>query len=343
MPVNSKSQPGPGRKAAVLVAGSWGTALAAVLADNGFEVSVWTRNAAQAEEINTQHTNTRFLPSAVLPPTITATTDIGQALQGAQLALFAAPSSAMRAVARSASPLLEKGTLVIHAAKGFEADTLKRMTTVLAEELGRPQAEIVVLSGPSHAEEVVQRKPTTVVVAAESQEAAERAQDALINTHFRVYTNCDVVGVEVAGAIKNIIALGAGLSDGLGFGDNAKAALLTRGLAEIGRLGAAMGASPLTFAGLAGVGDLIVTCTSPHSRNWRAGSLIAAGGTLDEVLQKMGMVVEGVRTTRAAHLLAERYKVEMPITEQLFQVLFENKSPRAAVEDLMGRDRTNEI
>ncbi|AJY77186.1 NAD(P)H-dependent glycerol-3-phosphate dehydrogenase [Paenibacillus beijingensis] len=342
MPVNSKRH-AEGNKAAVLVAGSWGTALAAVLADNGYEVSIWTRNASQADEINVRHTNTRFLPKAVLPAAVTATTDMEAALRGAALALFAAPSSAMRAVAQSASRYLENDTLVIHAAKGFEAESLKRMSTVLSEELDRPQAEIVVLSGPSHAEEVVERKPTTVVVAAESQEAAEKAQDALINTDFRVYTNSDVVGVEVAGAIKNIIALGAGLSDGLGFGDNAKAALLTRGLAEIGRLGAAMGANPLTFAGLAGVGDLIVTCTSPHSRNWRAGSLIAAGGTLEEVLQKMGMVVEGVRTTRAAHLLAERYEVEMPITEQLFQVLFENKSPRAAVEDLMGRTRTNEI
>lgn len=331
------------KKASVLVSGSWGTALAAVLSSNGYEVCMWTRGAEQAAEINTKHTNARFLPGAVLSERITATTDIAEAIAGSQLVLFVAPSSAMREVAAAAAPYIEPHMLVIHATKGFEVDTLKRMTSVLSEELKRPQGEIVVLSGPSHAEEVVNRQPTTVVVAAESQEAALRAQDAFMNTDFRVYTNNDVIGVEVSGAIKNIIALGAGLSDGLGFGDNAKAALVTRGLAEIGRLGAAMGASPLTFAGLAGVGDLIVTCTSPHSRNWRAGSLLAGGNSLDEVLSSMGMVVEGVRTTSAAHLLSEKYQIPMPITEQLFQVLFQNKSPRAAVEDLMGRSKTNEI
>ncbi|AZN40705.1 NAD(P)H-dependent glycerol-3-phosphate dehydrogenase [Paenibacillus albus] len=330
------------RKVAVLVAGSWGTALATVLADNQYDVALWTRGEAQADEINTRHTNSRFLNDAVLPAGIRATTDMKQAVTGAELLLFAAPSAAMRDVARLAQPFLEPDAICIHATKGFESVTYKRMTTVLAEELQIPLQRLVVLSGPSHAEEVVRRLPTTVVVASASIEAAEKAQDAFITRHFRVYTNKDVIGVEVAGAIKNIIALGAGLTDGLGFGDNAKAALLTRGLAEISRLGTAMGASPLTFAGLAGVGDLVVTCTSKHSRNWRAGSMLAEGLTLDEVLSKMGMVVEGVRTTSAARELAHHYGVEMPITEQLFAVLFQNKTPREAVESLMGRGRTHE-
>jgi glycerol-3-phosphate dehydrogenase (NAD(P)+) len=331
------------RRAAVLVAGSWGTALASVLANNGYEVMLWTRSEEQADGINHNHENSKFLPGVKLPDTIRATTDLKQALQAAELALFVAPSGAMREVAKQAAPYLSPDTLVVHATKGFETDSLKRMTTVLSEELGRPLEQLVVLSGPSHAEEVIRKQPTTVVVASANLQAAEQAQDALMNTNFRVYTNPDVVGVEVAGAIKNIIALGAGLTDGLNFGDNAKAALLTRGLAEIGRLGTAMGANPLTFAGLAGVGDLVVTCTSKHSRNWRAGYMLADGTPLEEVLSRMGMVVEGVRTTRAAFELAMQYDVEMPITTQLYEVLFANKAPRTAVEHLMGRLRTHEI
>ncbi|BBH21011.1 glycerol-3-phosphate dehydrogenase [NAD(P)+] [Paenibacillus baekrokdamisoli] len=331
------------RKATVLVAGSWGTALAAVLADNHYEVTIWARNPVQVEEINNKHTNSKFLKGAVLPDSIQATTEIEEALLDASIVLFAAPSSAMREVAKQAAPFISPEALCIHATKGFESGSFKRMTTVLAEELKGDPNRLVVLSGPSHAEEVVRRQPTTVVVASLSQEAAERAQDAFITPYFRVYTNMDVVGVEVAGAIKNIIALGAGLTDGLGFGDNAKAALLTRGLAEISRLGIAMGANPLTFAGLAGVGDLVVTCTSKHSRNWRAGSMLAEGLPLADVLTQMGMVVEGVRTTSAAHELSIQYEVEMPITEQLYQVLFENKPPRQAVESLMGRGRTHEM
>ncbi|WP_281426351.1 NAD(P)H-dependent glycerol-3-phosphate dehydrogenase [Paenibacillus agaridevorans] len=331
------------RKAAVLVAGSWGTALASVLASNGYKVSLWTRNEEQAKEINATRRNAKYLSDAELPVGLTATTDMETALAGAELALFVAPSGAMRQVAGQASPYLGKDTLIVHATKGFETDTLKRMSSVLAEELGRPQSSIVVLSGPSHAEEVIRKQPTTVVVASEESDKAERAQDAFMNNAFRVYTNSDVVGVEVAGAIKNIIALGAGLSDGLRFGDNAKAALLTRGLAEIGRLGAAMGANPLTFAGLAGVGDLVVTCTSTHSRNWRAGSMLADGSPLEDVLQRMGMVVEGVRTTRAAYELSKQYHVEMPISTQLYAVLFQGKSPEDAVGELMGRLKTHEI
>lgn len=332
------------RRVAVMVAGSWGTALASVLADNGVEVRLWTRNADQAHEMNTEHTNRKALGDAQLSERIRATTSAAEAIAGADTVLFVAPSAGMREVARLASPYITAGMSIIHATKGFEMETLKRMTTVLAEEL--PQTDprrIVVLSGPSHAEEVIRRCPTTVVVAAEEVSAAEQAQDLLINAYFRVYTNPDVTGVEVAGALKNIIALGAGLSDGLSFGDNAKAALLTRGLAEISRLGVAMGAHALTFTGLAGVGDLVVTGTSRHSRNWRAGYMLGQGKGLEEVLQSMGMVVEGVKTAKAAYALAKEYAIPMPITEQLHQVLFEGKAPEAAVRDLMGRGRTHEI
>lgn len=330
-------------KATVLVAGSWGTALASVLADNGYDVSLWSRNEEQVREINEQHRNQRFLPGIPLSERIVATTSMKEALEHTKAVVIVAPSSAMRAVAKQASPYVPEDAILIHATKGFEMDTLKRMTTVISEEIPTGVDRLVVLSGPSHAEEVIRKSPTTIVVASERQAAAEAAQDLFINSYFRVYTNPDVIGVEVGGALKNIIALGAGLSDGLGFGDNAKAALLTRGLAEIARLGVKLGANPLTFAGLAGVGDLVVTCTSKHSRNWRAGSMLAKGLTADEVQREMGMVVEGIRTTKAAHGLAKEQGIEMPITSELHHVLFEGKSPKAAVEDLMGRDRTHEI
>lgn len=330
-------------KATVIVGGSWGTALAFVLAENQYDVFIWTRNEKQALEINEQHTNHKYLPNHILPNNLKATTSMEEALAGSSLAIFVSPSSAMRVVAQLAKPYLLESTICIHATKGFEAITLKRMSTVLSEELGRPIERIGVLSGPSHAEEVIMQLPTTVVVAAEDKLVAESAQLSFMNSAFRVYTNTDVIGIEIAGALKNIIALAAGLINGLKFGDNAKAALLTRGLAEISRLGTAMGANPLTFIGLAGVGDLVVTATSQHSRNWRAGYMLADGTPLDEVLDKMGMVVEGVKTTRVAYELAKIYAVEMPITEQLYDVLFNQKPISTAVEVLMGRGRTNEM
>jgi glycerol-3-phosphate dehydrogenase (NAD(P)+) len=331
-------------KVAVFVAGSWGTALASVLADNGKEVWLWTRNEQQVTEINSTHRNSRFLGDIELSPLIKATVSMQEALQGAEAAVLVVPSSGMREVAAKIRPFLHKETLLVHATKGFEAGTLKRMTGVISDEIPELDEEkIVVLSGPSHAEEVICKSPTTVVVASHDQEAAEKAQDLFINSYFRVYTNSDVLGVEVGGALKNIIALGAGLTDGLGFGDNAKAALLTRGLAEISRLGMAMGANNQTFAGLAGLGDLIVTCTSKHSRNWRAGYMLAQGDPLDQVLKQMGMVVEGVKTTKAAYELSRTYDVAMPITNELYHVLFEGKSPKQAADDLMSRDRTQEM
>ncbi|TXK76577.1 NAD(P)H-dependent glycerol-3-phosphate dehydrogenase [Paenibacillus sp. N3.4] len=331
-------------KVSVLVAGSWGTALASVLADNGKEVLLWSRNEDQVKEINESHINSRFLPDIELSPLIVATNSLQEAVEETDAIILVVPSSGMREVASYIRPFLKKNVLLIHATKGFETGSLKRMTEVLSDELPEVDPKrLVVLSGPSHAEEVIRKCPTTVVVAAQELDAAEAAQDLLINSYFRVYTNPDVAGVEVGGALKNIIALGAGLTDGLGFGDNAKAALLTRGLAEIARLGAAMGANPLTFAGLAGIGDLIVTCTSQHSRNWRAGNKLAKGIPLDAVLKEMGMVVEGVKTTKAAYELSRTYDVVMPITDELHNVLFEGKSPQLAAQDLMGRVRTHEI
>lgn len=317
--------------------------MASVLAANQHDVHLWSRDAAQVNEINSAHTNSKYLPQIELPTNIKATNQLEVAIQGAELVLIVAPSKAMREVAKNIATLITDDMVVVHATKGFEAESLKTMSEVITDEIPSLKNRIVVLSGPSHAEEVIRKSPTTVVVASRDHKAAACAQDLFMNQYFRVYTNSDVVGVEVAGALKNIIALGAGLSDGLGFGDNAKAALMTRGLAEISRLGTAMGADPLTFAGLAGVGDLIVTCTSKHSRNWRAGYALGQGQTLQEVLDKMGMVVEGVRTTQAANLLADKYRVEMPITAQLYTLLFEGKSAKQVVEDLMGRDRTHEM
>lgn len=332
------------KKVAVLGAGSWGTALALVLAENAYNVGLWSRRSEHVSLMEKEKSNPTYLPRVKFPSTLYPIDDMKEAIDGAEAIVFATPSHAIREVAKQAAEYVNRHQLVIHATKGFELDTLKRMSQVLSEELhSHVEEEIVALSGPSHAEEVAQKQPTTVVVSAKQIEQAQRAQDMFINAFFRVYTNPDLVGVEIGGALKNIVALGAGMSDGLGFGDNAKAALLTRGLAEIARLGMAMGAKTMTFAGLAGVGDLVVTCTSKHSRNWRAGYLLGQGQPLSDVLKEMGMVVEGVKTTRAAYVLAEQYRVDMPITRELHRVLFHDKHPKTAVEDLMGRGRTHEM
>ncbi|UFJ42800.1 NAD(P)H-dependent glycerol-3-phosphate dehydrogenase [Brevibacillus humidisoli] len=332
------------KKIAVIGAGSWGTALASVCADNRHEVTLWVRDPRMADEINTHQTNQKYLPDVTLAPSLKAETDLETAVKSADVLLLALPSHAMRQIVRQLAPFLRTDVLIVHATKGLELDSLKRMSDVIREEVPREIGDrLVVLTGPSHAEEVIRRSPTTVVVASESQASGRQAQELLMNTYFRVYTNPDMVGAEIAGALKNIIALGAGMSDGLGFGDNAKAALLTRGLTEISRLGVKLGANPLTFSGLAGVGDLVVTCTSRHSRNWRAGYLLGEGQKLDDVLERMGMVVEGVRTTKAAMALSRREQVRMPITQVLYHILFDQKSPRQGVEELMARDATMEM
>jgi len=328
----------------VLGAGSWGTALALVLADNGHRVRLWSHRAEQAREINERRTNERYLPGVRLPEAIIGCEDLCAALDGISIAVLAVPTKAIRDVLKRVRACLAAPITVVAVSKGIEPGTHKRVSEIVAEEMGEQLEDVVVLSGPSHAEEVVLRHPTTVAVSSPNMEAARRIQDLFMNRHyFRVYTNPDLVGVEVGGALKNIIALAAGISDGLGYGDNAKAALITRGLAEIARLGCALGANPLTFSGLAGVGDLIVTCTSTHSRNWRAGHMLGQGKKLDEVLERMGMVVEGVRTTKAAYELAKELGVKMPITEVLYEVLFVGKDPKEAVDSLMARGKKQEM
>ena len=333
-------------KAAVTVigAGSWGTALAIVLADNGHEVRLWSHNENQVNEINESHTNKKYLPDITLPALIAGYASLNDALAGVENIILAVPTKAIREVLGKIQSVQKTPLTITHVSKGIEPNTLLRITEIIKEEMPEQLLkDVVVLSGPSHAEEVSLRHPTTVTVSSENMEAAEHVQDLFINQNFRVYTNSDVIGVEIGGALKNIIALAAGITDGLGYGDNAKAALMTRGLAEIARLGTKMGANPLTFSGLAGIGDLIVTCTSVHSRNWKAGNLLGKGKTLDEVLDSMGMVVEGVRTTKAAQQLAKKYDVKMPITTALYNVLFNGKNPKDAVDVLMSRGRTHEM
>jgi glycerol-3-phosphate dehydrogenase (NAD(P)+) len=333
-------------KAAITVvgAGSWGTALAMVLADNGHEVRLWSHNEDQVKEINEFHTNKKYLPEIVLPEIIVGYASLSDSLTGVETIILAVPTKAIREVIGKIRVIQGMPLTIVHVSKGIEPDSLLRITEMIKEEMPNELlTDVVVLSGPSHAEEVSLRYPTTVTVTSENMEAAEKIQDLFINHNFRVYTISDVIGVEIGGALKNIIALAVGITDGLGYGDNAKAALMTRGLAEIARLGKKMGANPLTFSGLTGIGDLIVTCTSVHSRNWRAGNLLGKGKTLDEVLENMGMVVEGVRTTKAAYQLAEKYDVNMPITFALYDVLFNGKNPKDAVDVLMARGRTHEM
>ncbi|MCY8232757.1 NAD(P)H-dependent glycerol-3-phosphate dehydrogenase [Priestia endophytica] len=330
---------------AVLGAGSWGTALAIVLADNGHHVRLWGHREATVKEINECHTNEKYLPGVMLPENIYGEASLGKAIEGLDTIILAVPTKAIREVCQSIK-LTNGMYTIVHVSKGIEPDTHMRISEMIEEEFGNHSAlkDVVVLSGPSHAEEVSQKQPTTVTVSSTNMEEAERIQDLFINDqYFRVYTNSDVVGVEIGGALKNIIALGAGISDGLGYGDNAKAALITRGLAEISRLGCAMGANPLTFSGLTGIGDLIVTCTSVHSRNWRAGNLLGKGQSLQSVLDNMGMVVEGVRTAKAAYQLSSKLDVQMPITEAIYNILFNDVDAKSAVDGLMGRTKTHEM
>lgn len=328
----------------VLGAGSWGTALAIVLTENGHNTLLWTLHEEQAKEINEQHTNKRYLPNTVLPENLKVTSNLEVAAKHGTTIVMAIPTKGVREVCGNISKYLTEKTLFVHVSKGIEPDSLMRISELMKESLAENTvSDIVVLSGPSHAEEVVLQHPTTVTAACKNIVAAEKVQNLFMNQYFRVYTNEDVVGVEIGGALKNVIALAAGMTDGLNFGDNAKAALITRGLAEITRLGVKMGGNPFTFAGLTGMGDLIVTCTSVHSRNWRAGNMLGKGMKLAQVLDEMGMVVEGVRTTKAAYQLSQKYDVSMPITSALYDVLFNNMEPKALVESLMLRTKKSEI
>lgn len=329
-------------KITVLGAGSWGTAIATLLATKGYPVYLWARSQTTADQIKAAGQNEKYLPGVLLPPSLQITHNIETALFQANIVIIVTPSHGVRDIIKEAVPYINKEVYIVSATKGFEVSSLLRMTEVITAELPFQTERLAVLSGPNHAEEVSRGMPTTTVIGARKKVIAEYLQDIFMTPTFRVYTNPDVVGVEIGGALKNIIALGTGIADGLNFGDNSKAALMTRGLAEITRLGIAMGARPLTFAGLSGLGDLVVTCTSVHSRNRRAGIELGRGKKMNEVVASTGMVVEGIRTTKAAYALARQYGVEMPITEQIYKILYEEKNPHVAVVDLMLRGKTHE-
>jgi glycerol-3-phosphate dehydrogenase (NAD(P)+) len=322
-------------RVAVVGAGSWGTALANLLAHRGDDVVLWAYEKEVVEEINARHRNDLFLPEAPLHPGLRATGEMAAALRGAGLVVSVAPSHAVRAVMAQAAPCLEPGALVVSASKGLEAASLKRMTEVLAEVLPA-HAQVVALSGPTFSREVYERQPTAATVAGPA-EAAARAQQAMSTPALRLYTGDDTIGVELGGALKNVVAIAAGILEGLGLGNNPRAALITRGLAEITRLGVAMGAQPLTFAGLAGMGDLVLTATGPLSRNRSLGVELGKGASLEAVMARRLSVAEGVGTAQAAVALGARMGVELPIAAEVARVLFEGKPARQAIGDLMER------
>lgn len=325
---------------AIYGAGGWGTALAIMLVKAGHSVTLWSAHASTLERLQKSGQNEKLLPGVILPSELRYSPKDDLAA-GADFVIVAVPSIAIRETARRFSKAVRAGTIVVNVAKGFEPETLKRPSEVLLEEV--PQAKVVTLSGPSHAEEVSRGVPTTVVAASQCREAATTVQDAFMNPVFRIYVNTDIVGVEIGGATKNVIALAAGICDGLHLGDNPKAALMTRGITEMARLGVKMGAKAPTFAGLTGIGDLIVTCSSEHSRNRRAGIFIAQGLTAKEAVAKVGMTVEGYSATRTVHLLAEKSRVEMPIVAECYRILYEGKDPLTAISDLMQRGKKHEI
>lgn len=326
----------------VLGAGTWGMALARMLHNNGHRVCVWSALEKEVTEFSAtrRHPN---LPGMEIPAGIDLTGDIQTVCAGKDILLFAVPSPFVRSTARLAAPYIPDNQIIVDVAKGIEADTLLTMTQIIASEVKNPTVKLVALSGPTHAEEVAKDLPTTIVSACEDQTVAELVQTVFWGTCMRVYTNTDVLGVELCGAIKNVIALASGVAMGLGYGDNAKAAIITRGMAEISRLGMAMGCREQTFGGLAGIGDLIVTATSVHSRNNRCGMLIGQGVPVDEAVKQVGMVVEGINALPAVMILAEKYNVEMPIVKAAWQVVKEGVSPKDVVQQLMGRDKKPEL
>ena len=324
-------------KISVLGSGSWGLALALLLHNNGHEVLLWSARPENARRLREKRENPDRLPGVRLPDEIDVLTDMERALKDVDVTVLAVASPYIRSTAHKMAPFVCKDQKIVNVAKGIEEKTLKTLSEVIEEEI--PQGNVAVLSGPSHAEEVGRGLPTTCVISAHTQETAEYLQSVFMSPVFRVYTTPDILGVELGGALKNVIALAAGTADGLGYGDNTKAALITRGITEIGRLGKKMGAQMETFYGLSGIGDLIVTCASKHSRNRKAGYLIGQGYTMEEAMKEVQMVVEGVYSARAARELAEKYEVEMPIITEVNRVLFEGKSAAEAVMDLMLRDK----
>lgn len=325
------------KKIAVMGAGSWGTALAILLSKNGHEVTLWCFKEEEKKILERTRENLSFLPGVLIPSNISITSNYKDALINNPIVVIAIPSKFIRSNMKNFSPYLSDEHIIVNVSKGIENETLLTMSQVISEIA--PQCSVTVLSGPSHAEEVAKDIPTACVISSKSKKIAENIQDIFMTPKFRVYTNPDLVGIELGGSLKNVIALAAGIVDGLEFGDNTKAALMTRGMVEITRLGVAMGGDVQTFNGLSGIGDLIVTCTSMHSRNRRAGILIGRGKSLEEALNEVQMVVEGVHSAKASYELSKKYNVEMPIIKEINQVLFEGKSPKEAVVDLMMRDK----
>ncbi|MBS4750488.1 NAD(P)H-dependent glycerol-3-phosphate dehydrogenase [Granulicatella sp. zg-ZJ] len=331
------------QKIAVLGAGSWGTALATCLVENGHDVCLWGNNQDDIDCINEYHKNERYLKDILLPEQLRATINLNEALEQVDCILFVVPTNAIRQVAQQVNMAITSKPYIVHASKGLEQGSHKRISQILSETLDKDvYKDIVVLSGPSHAEEVARKDLTTITAACQNNQSAKYVQSLFMNKYFRIYTNEDVVGVEYGAALKNIIALGAGIVAGLGYGDNAKAALVTRGLAEITRFGMYFGAEPLTFIGLSGVGDLIVTCTSVHSRNWQLGYRLGKGLSLQEAMEEIDMAVEGVWTTKATYEIAHQEQIDMPITKAIYEVLYHNKNVKQAIVELMARDGKSE-
>ena len=326
--------------AGVIGAGSWGTALSVLLHKNGHQVTVWSIDENEVKMLNEKREHESKLPGVKIPEDMVITGDLEETVRGRDFLVMAVPSPFTRTTARKMKPYVAEGQIIVDVAKGIEEDTLLTLSRQIEEEI--PQADVAVLSGPSHAEEVGRGLPTTCVIGAKTKETAEYLQSMFISNVFRVYTSPDVLGIELGGSLKNVIALAAGIADGLGYGDNTKAALITRGIAEIARLGVKMGGKIESFSGLTGIGDLIVTCASVHSRNRKAGYLIGQGKSMQEAMDEVKMVVEGVYSAKAAAKLAEKYGVSMPIVEEVNEVLFEGKSPAQAVEDLMMRELRSE-
>lgn len=322
---------------AVIGAGSWGTALAKVLHTNGNDVTIWSVMEEEIKMLCEKHEHLDKLPGVKLPSDMKFTADLKVAMEGKEYLILAVPSVFTRSTAKSMAPYVKEGQVIVCVAKGIEEESFMTISDVVKDEI--PAAEVAVMCGPSHAEEVGAGLPTTVVAGAEKRAVAEGVQDIFMNEVFRVYTSSDVLGMELGGSLKNVIALAAGMADGLGYGDNTKAALITRGISEMSRLAAEMGAKPETLSGLTGIGDLIVTCESKHSRNRKAGMLIGQGYTMQQAMDEVKMVVEGVYSAKAAIGLAKKYNVDMPIIEEVNRVLFENKSAKEAVKDLMLRDK----
>lgn len=327
-------------KVSILGGGSWGIALASLLHKNGHQITIWSALAKEIEMLS-ENLELKTLPGVKLSEDMTFTTDDEIAVKDQDLLVMAVASAYTRLTAKRLSPLIPEGQMIVNVAKGIEENTLMTLSDIIEEEI--PQAEVAVLSGPTHAEEVGKGLPTTIVVGARKKTTAEYIQNLFMSDVFRVYVSPDILGIELGGALKNVVALAAGIADGLGYGDNTKAALITRGIAEISRLGIVMGGRYETFAGLTGIGDLIVTCASMHSRNRRAGILIGQGKTYEEAMAEVKMVVEGVYSAKAAMQLSEKYQVKLPIIEQVNAVLFHGKDPALAVNELMLRDRKNEI